>query len=70
MIDSNGNVITSNANPNAYISKNTKEISSIQGYDSAKIDIEIQQNLQSYIDNSIASDSSEFANQYHLIPTP
>ncbi|MBK2267478.1 family 20 glycosylhydrolase [Francisella philomiragia] len=70
LIDSNGNVVTSTANLDAYISKNTKEISSIQGYDSAKINIEIQKKLQSYVDNSIASDSSEFANQYHLIPTP
>lgn len=70
LIDSKGSVITSNANLDAYISKDTKEISSIQGYDPAKIDMEIQQNLQSYVDNSIASNSSEFANQYHLIPTP
>lgn len=54
----------------AYISKDTKEILSIQSYDPAKINIEIQKKLQSYVDNSIASDSSEFANQYHLIPTP
>ncbi|AHB99232.1 glycoside hydrolase family 20 zincin-like fold domain-containing protein [Francisella orientalis] len=70
LIDFKGSVITSNANLDAYISKDTKEILSIQSYDPTKIDMEIQQKLQLYVDNSIASNSSEFANQYHLIPKP
>lgn len=70
LIDSKESVITSNANLDAYISKDTKEILSIQSYDPTKIDMEIQEKLQLYVDNSIASNSFEFANQYHLIPTP
>lgn len=57
LIDSKESVITSNANLDAYISKDTKEILSIQSYDPTKIDMEIQEKLQLYVDNSIASNS-------------